>query len=287
MDVYLLADVFENFRKQAHASYGLDPAMYLTMPSFSWDACLKLTDVHLELIQDPGIHLFFENNIRGGISVISHRYARANVPGTPDYNPEEPNSYILYVDANNLYGWAMSRRLPIGQFVFLSEDEKAAFVVFKISDDSRTGYVLECDLEYPAELHELHNDYPLAPQSLTITEDMLSSYCQSFGKKHFDCRKLVPNLLSKSKYVVHYQNLKFYLSHGLKLTKIHRILSFSQEEWMAPFVAFNTEKRQQAKTVVEQNMYKQSVNSTFGKTCENVRNRRNIHLVCDPLGSKS
>ena len=92
--------------------------------------------------------------------------------------------------------------------------------------------------------------------------------------------------MDKSKYVVHYQNLKFYLSHGLKLTKVHRILSFAQEAWMEPFVTFNTEKRQQAKTIVEQNMYKLSVNSTFGKTCENVRNRRLIHLVSDPTRVK-
>ena len=169
---------------------------------------------------------------------------------------------------------------------FLSQAEIEKFDVLKISDDSSIGYVLECDLEYPTELHELHNDYPLAPESLIITEDMLSSYCQSFGKKHLDCKKLVPNLMDKSKYVVHYQNLKFYLLHGLKLTKVHRILSFAQETWMEPFVTFNTKKRQQAKTVVEQNMYKLSVNSTFGKTCENVRNRRHIHLVSDPTRVK-
>jgi hypothetical protein len=218
--------VFENFRQLGMESYGLDPAMYLTLPSFSIDSCLKYTDIKLELLRDPEIHLFFENNIRGGISVISHRYGRANIPGTPDYNPAKPNSYILYVDANNLYGYAMSQRLPTGNFKFL--DDPDSFDATNIPDDSSTGYVIECDLDYPEELHDLHNDYPLAPESLLVTEEILSPYCNSFGQKHVDCRKLVPNLMNKRKYVVHYMNLKFYLEKGLKLVRTHRVLSFDQ-----------------------------------------------------------
>jgi len=137
--------------------------------------------VQLELITYPEKHLLFENNVRGGISTISHRYARANVPGTPTFDPKIDPSYLLYVDANNLYGWAMSEKLPTGNLNFLTPVEIEAFKVEDIPDDSKTGYVLECDLKYPPELHENHNDYPLAPESLIITEDLLSRYCQSFN----------------------------------------------------------------------------------------------------------
>jgi hypothetical protein len=285
-DVLLLADVFEYFRKLGHESYGLDAAMFLTLPAFSWDCCLKFTEAKLELITDPEIHLLFENNIRGGISTISHRYARSNVPNTPNFIPENDPSYLLYIDANNLYGWAMSEKLPTGNFKFLTPDEIETFNVEDIPDDSKTGYVLECDLEYPPELHEDHNCYPLAPESLIITEDLLSPYCRSFNTKHIPTRKLVPNLMNKTKYVTHYRNLKFYLESGLKLGKIHRILSFDQSEWMKPYIDFNTRKRQESKTKVGQDFFKISVNSIFGKSMENIRNRKHVQLVSNPFKIK-
>jgi hypothetical protein len=118
MDTVLLADVFENFRDLSMRTYGLDPAHYLTTPSLTWDACLKHTNVDLELITDPEMFLFFESAMRGGISVISNRYARANNPylKPEDYVSDQPHSYISYLDANNLYGWAMSQYLPVDTF---------------------------------------------------------------------------------------------------------------------------------------------------------------------------
>jgi len=282
----MLADCFEYFRKLGHDSYGLDPAMYLTLPSFSWDSCLKHAGAKLDLLTDPEMHLFFENNIRGGISTISHRHAKANNPSTPNYNPEKDNSYLLYVDANNLYGWAMSEKLPTGNFNFLTPEEIANFRVQDIADDSKTGYVLECDLEYPDDLHESHNDYPLAPESILITENFLSPYCKSFNTKHIPTRKLTPNLMHKYKYVTHYRNLKFYLENGLKLGKVHRIISFDQSEWMKPYIDFNTRKRQESKTKVGQDFFKLAVNSIFGKSMENVILRKNVQLVSNPFKIK-
>jgi hypothetical protein len=164
----------------------------------------------------------------------------------------------------------------------LDSDEVEHFDVSKISDDSPTGYAIECDLEYPPHLHDLHNDYPLAPESIVITDDFLSPYCMSFDQKHIEARKLTPNLMHKEKYVVHYQNLKFYLESGMILKKVHRVLSFDQSGWMEPFVAFNTKMRQQALTLIAQNFFKLVVNSNFGKTMENVRNRCKVELVSDP-----
>ena len=135
---------------------------------------MKYTGVELELITDPEIFLFFESGMRGGMSVISNRYARANNPylKPEDYDISQPHSYICYYDANNLCGWAMSQFLPVGGFRFLSETEITKIDFANVPDDSETGYVLECDLEYPDNLHQLHNDFPLAPEHVTITEDI-------------------------------------------------------------------------------------------------------------------
>jgi hypothetical protein len=139
------------------------------------------------------------------------------------------------------------------------------------------------DLEYPDHLHDSHNDYPLAPESLLITEDMLSPFCVSFGQKHVEGRKLVPNLYNKTKYVVHYRNLQLYVQLGMIVTKIHRVLTFTQDAWMKPFIDFNTKKRQEATNTFEQDYWKLRSNASFGKTMENVRLRKNVDLVFDEV----
>ena len=168
--------------------------------------------------------------MRGGISVISNRYARANNPylKVEDYDSSRPHSYIYYLDANNLYGWAMSQRLPIGGFRFLSDEELSQIDFANVSYDSDIGYVVECDLDYPAELHELHNDYPLAPEHMTITEDMLSPFCKDMNMKHVFTEKLFGTLQRKLKYKVHYRNLKLYVSLRMKVLHVHRALAFPQ-----------------------------------------------------------
>ena len=165
----------------------------------------------------------------------------------------------------------MSESLPYDHFRFLSADEIRKLDYMNIPDDSSTGYILEVDLEYPHHLHDLHNDYPLAPESLLITRDMLSPFCKSFKQKHCDARKLVPNLQHKTKYIVHYRNLKLYADLGMKITQVHRVLSFSQKPWMKPYIDFNTEKRKHAKNDFEKELFKLLNNAVFGKTMENVR----------------
>jgi hypothetical protein len=209
-DVILLADVFENFRDLSMRTYSLDPAHYLTTPSLTWDACLRRTNVDLELITDPEMFLFFESAMRGRISVISNRYARANNPylKPEDYVSDQPHSSISYLDANNLYGWAMNQYLPVDTFRFLSEEEINDIDFTQVRDDSKTGYVIKWDLEYPSQLHHLHNDYPLATEHATVTEDMLSPVCKSMNVKHAFTEKLLGTLQNKTKYKVHYRNLK-------------------------------------------------------------------------------
>lgn len=163
-DVLLLADVFENFRDVCMKNYKLDPAWYYAAPVLSWDALLKSTDVELDLLSDVDMLLFFERSIRGGVSMISHRYAEANNKYMKDYDNKKPSKYLMYLDANNLYGHAMLRFLPTGGFKWmtLKELENIDF------DSLDEGYMLEVDLEYPQNLHDLHNGYPLAPEKIVV-----------------------------------------------------------------------------------------------------------------------
>jgi hypothetical protein len=293
-------------------TYKLDPVHFYTSPGLSWNALLKHSKVSLDIIQDPDILLMVESGIRGGVSTITHRHAVANNPYLPKtYNKNKPNTYIPYLDANNLYGWAMSQYLPTGGFEwcknssrnkmsvnplekqdiyychvcnlnipdidvhesgeyhkgeledFNDYEDEPEFDVMKISDTSRKGYILEVDLEYPSELHDLHNDYPLAPESLELD----------------GVRKLVPNLQNKIKYVVHYRSLKQYLSLGLKLTKIHRVLKFDQEPWMKKYIDLNTNLRKKATTEFDKDNFKLMNNCVFGKTMENIRKHIDVKLV--------
>ena len=150
-DVLILTDVFENFRVTCLKNYALDPAHYVSSPGLSWDAMLKMTDIRLELLTDVDMHQFIERGIRGGISVITHRHAKANNPYIKYYNPENDTSYIIYLDANNLYGWAMIQDLPYGGFRWVEPKHYTEKV-------EGIGYIYEVDLEYPKELHDIHND---------------------------------------------------------------------------------------------------------------------------------
>jgi len=192
---------------------------------------LKHTKAELDLITDPDMYLMIENNLRGGVATISKRYASANNPYVEGYDSDKPHNYIIYLDANNLYGHAQSQYLPIGNFRFLNEDEIKDLDLMSVAPDSATGYIVECDLTYPTDLHNLHSDYPMAPDHLTIKREMLSPFVVGLldpERPWTPTEKLVPNLLDKTKYVTHYRNLQFYLKHGLELGKIHRVLSFSQ-----------------------------------------------------------
>ena len=239
-DVLLLADVFEKFIDTCLEFYKLCPCHYFSSPGLSWDAMLKMTGVKLEKISDIDKYLFIEKGLRGGISYIAKRYAKANNKYMNDYDPKKQSTFISYLDMNNLYGWAMSEYLPYEGFKWLKNVDK--FDVMSINEKSPIGYFLEVDLEYPDELHELHNDYPLAPEKLAISYDMLSDYCKKIADKYEikvgDKMKLITNLDNKTNYVVHYRNLQLYLSLGMKLTKIHKVLKFKQSDWIKKIYRF-------------------------------------------------
>ena len=258
-DVLLLADVFENFRNICMENYKLDPAHYFTAPGIAWDACLKMTDAKLELLTDIDMLLMIEKGIRGGISMISNRYGKSNNKYMGNkFNISEPSKYIQYLDANNLYGAAMSMKFPTHGFKWMNDKELPVW--------RKIPCILEVDLEYPKELHDLHNDYPLASERVKCKNNV---------------ENLKPNLRNKEKYVLHYKNLSQYLDLGLRLTRIHRGIKFYESEWLKSYIDMNTKMRTKAIDNFEKDFFKLMNNSVFGKTMENIRNREDIKLVND------
>jgi hypothetical protein len=211
--------------------------------------------------------VFFRKRDARWYSVISNRCLRANnlnlKPG--DYNSLKPHSFICCLDANNLYGWAMSQYLPTGGFRFLADEEIANFDFANIQDDSKIGYVMECDLEYPAELHEMPNDYPLAPEHMTITADMLSPFCKAMNLKCAFTEKLMGTLQTKIKYEVHCQNLKLYVKLCMKGFRTHRVTAFEQRPRLKAYIHLNTLMRQRAKFACEKDFYKLMNNGFLAK----------------------
>jgi hypothetical protein len=282
-DVLLLADVFENFRRTCMESYELDPAHYVSAPGLSWDAFLKRSGKEIELVSDMDTFQFFEKGMRGGTSYIGHRHSTANNKYMEEYNEDEESTYLMYLDANNLYGWAMSQPLPCGDFKWVKETDLDNIDLNNYINNEGRGMVLEVDMEYPSELHDLHNGYPLAPESMKIKPEMLSKFARDIAKKFKltvgGVHKLVTSLGSKKKYVVHVRNLKLYTDLGMKLAKIHRAVTFKQSCWLKDYIDFNIKMRSTTKNAFEKNFFKLMNNSIYGKTMENLRKRVDITLV--------
>ena len=164
-----------------------------------------------------------------------------------EYDPNLPTKYITYLDANNLYGgWAMSKSLPTHGFRWMTKQE--------IKHWKNHPCILEVDLEYPENLHDLHNDYTLAPESIKI----------------FKVEKLIPNLNNKTNYVIHHETLKVHQSLGLKLNKIDRGITLEESMWIKPYIELNTNLRTKGKNDFEKDFFKLINNSVFGKTMENI-----------------
>lgn len=282
-DVLLLADVFENFRDVSISNYNLDPCHFFSTPHFTWNAMLKMTKVKLELLSDIDMHLFIEQGIRGGVAMISNRFAAANNPLLSDkYKKTLPTSWIQYYDCTNLYGTAMVEKLPYKNFSWLTHEEIENFDYENIPEEGKYGYIVECDLCYPIHLHALHNDYPLAPEKKIPPQNITSPFfvdCKH--EKKSKTSKLLTTLEDKHNYVLHLKNLKLYTSLGLQLTKIHRVLKFRQSHWLRPYIEFNTVKRKEARNNFEKDFFKLMNNAVYGKSLENQRNHVDFKLITD------
>ena len=249
VDVFLLMEVFEEFRNNSITTYSLDPCYYITTPALAWDCALKTINDNdknfsIELLDKKEYIDFFLNKgtIRGGISTVS----------TLQCKTKESNTTCKYFDVTNLYGWAMTQNLPYGGFKF-EDATMENYYKFLADTDDTNGYIFEVDIEIPIDIHEKTKDLPLFPE-------------------HVD-NKLIPNLNNKKNYITYKLNLKQGISIGAKVTFIHKILSFKQKPWLSNYININTEKRKNTQSISERNFYKLMNNSVYGKTMENVLKR--------------
>ena len=263
-DTLSFADIFENFRQSCLKNYELDPAYFVSLPGLAWQACLKKTNIELELLTDYDMLLMVEEGIRGRICHAMQRYAKANNKYMKDYDREKKSSYIQYLDANNLYGKAMTQKLPVRGFRWMDDISKTDEDFVKVyNKNDNKGYILEVDVDYPNKLQNLHSDLSFLPERMVIN----------------NTKKLVCNLNHKKNYIVHINVLKQALDHGLKLRKVHRVIEFDQEAWLKEYIDVNTELRKKATNYFEKDFFKLMNNAVFGKTMENVRKHRDIKLV--------
>ena len=281
-DVLLLADVFETFRNTCLKNYKLDPAHFYTAPGLAWQALSKTAaeycehekrrkdcelcpnECRLELLTDIEMLLMDNKSIWGGITQAVKRYAKANNKYMKDLNnPDEESIYLQYLDANNLYEWAMIQKLPAHGFLWNEAEDFTPEKKDKIVKKDKKGYLLEVDVEYPKELHENHNELPFLTERMKI------------GR----VEKLVPNLKDKKRYVVHIKALDQALKHGLKLKKVHQVIEFRQSKWMKAYIMLNTRLRKDAKNEFEKDFFKLINNNVFGKTMEIIWNHKDMKLV--------
>ena len=205
-DTLLLADVYENFRNMCLDIYELDPVYFVSAPGLAWQACLKKTGVKLELLTDYDMILMIEKGIRGGICQATHRYAKANNKYMKNYDKNNKSSYVEYFEANNLYGWPMSQKLPVNGFKWVKQKKLSKFnedFIKKYDEDTNKGYFPEVEINYPKELFHLHKELPFLPENKEVEK----------------VDKLICSVGDKKKYVIHITALKQALNHGLIFKK--------------------------------------------------------------------
>jgi hypothetical protein len=274
-DVVLLADVFENFRETCMSNYSLDPANYITTPSFAWDAMLLMTKVELQLISDYKIYRMIEEQKRGGLCFVgSSRYAKANNRYLKkDYNPKEPENYIMYWDMNNLYGSAMVMPLPTGGHAFV--EGIGLKEILETPDDNPIGYTVRADLRFPKDKHEYFRHFPPAPENLSPKEEWLTDFQKELAKKlNIKTKdthpKLIPHLYDREGYVIDYRNLKYLVELGVEVV-VKEVLKYEQSCWLKKFIDFNTRERKGAKNDFERDFFKLMNNAPYGKKLWRIR----------------
>ncbi len=302
-DVMLLTDIFQRFRNVAMVDCPLDPIHYVSLPGYSLDACLyqcqqmnfpatltlpqRTEPFRVEVFSDcstqKDMHLFCESAVRGGISMIPNRYAKANHKYLNKCIQNQTKIFLLYLDANNLYGWAMTQAMPIGSYSWVIPTNFPSISdIMNWHDFGEFGYLLEVDLHIPPHLHSFFRDYPLAPENQPVLAADISPFMANMRArcniKHDDTKKLLCTLKDKTKYIVHYRNLKLYIELGYQLKKIHRILKFKQAKWISSYIEYNTAKRAVAKTKIEKDIPKLKNNSVFGKMLQNDRKHRKAEI---------
>ena len=257
MEIYLLADclllcdVFENFRSNCLQQYNIDPCYYFSAPHFTFDAFLRHSSLTVELLSDINQYLFIIKGIRGGMSMVCKRYALTSNKYVEGYNSSKSSSFILYLDANNLYCRAVQEYLPWKNVEWMSPHQLNYDFIKGLEPEGEVGHIIQCSLEYPVALHDYHSDYPLAPIKKSIPYGMLSPIAKMICDKHklkrmTNVEKLLATVKDKDFYILHYKNLQLYVSLGLRVKKIHAGIIFKQGPIMKSYVDFSSEKRAQA-----------------------------------------
>lgn len=291
LDTNLLACTLQAFRDFCRKLHKLDVLQYLTLGHFSWNCALYHCKTKLQLVTCPTINDIFEQLLKGGFCGITEKLAQSNVPGTPGYDPEQEERHLLSLDCRNLYGYALSKALPSGDFVFLSDSEVAQMqednfsVLQKLTLDSTVGYVLVCDLKFEDSLHDLFDSYPPAPVSTVIHENMVGPFMrklmESVGRSargNEASTRLTASLYDRMSYPCYGLLLALYLRIGVKVTKVHKILKFSQQYVFRDYVRKNSEIRSQTENAFFKKMLKNLNNILYGKSVESVRNRINVQF---------
>ena len=272
-DTVLLADVLFDFRAKVYSIFGLDINRYLSLPHLALDAMLKVTGIEIDHLSDQEMSDVLQKGIRGGYTFVNTRLAVA-VDEQAATTPDEMVS-ILFLDANNLYGCAMSSPMPVGDYSWVAEEDLVGCLERSLAanfdDDDPEGFIYEVDLEYPPHLHNLHDSFILAPETVRLTEADLSPYSRACndefahreGAKHAS-EKLTATFRPRVKYLVHERNLSFYVSLGLRVVKLHRAIRFRQSCFLRDFIRLCTRMRQQAATEIERTIWKLVANSVYG-----------------------
>ena len=297
-DVLLLADVWDAFRQQGINHNNIDPAWFFGLPSYSWTCWKKKMmddgQFSVKLLHDNGKPdnladteydklLFFQEQCRGGLSQISHRYAKANNEHCPWYDPSKPKSHIVYIDANSLYPTTMSK-FPLPHSDFQWGDLKTYTLDYILNMDKYgdRGCTVKCDLEYPKELHDSHNEYPCAVENKQGGfSPLMEQIADALDYKLPKNKKLIANLNDKKGYVLDYRCLQLYCSLGLKCTKIHQVMVYQQSFSMKSYVDDMAECRKNSSNEFEKTYYKLCMNSLYGKTVEDVRKYSSIKFCTD------
>ena len=261
-DVLLLADAFENFKKMCYNIYELDPLKYACAPNLAFQACLNKTSVNLELLTDMNMLLMFENGIRGGICQAIAPYLKANNKYLKNYDKDIPSSFLKYLDANNLYGWAMCKKLPIGGFKWGNVNDYNESIIKNYNIYGEYCMIFDVDIDYPKEI-------ALLDEELAFLSERRKINCVD---------KLVTTHEKKKRCIVHLVALKQALKYGLKLKTIYRVIVF-KENWVESYTLMYNDYRKKAKNEFEKDFFKLMNNSIFGKAMENIRKHKDIKLV--------
>jgi hypothetical protein len=249
LDVYLLADVFENFRTMALNQQKIDPANFFSLPGYTWASAIKGLKTQVELLKDSLMYEFFENGIRGGMTFINKHLVQCG-----------DDTELLYIDVNNLYGWALSEKLPVSDFEWVMETRELE----ELFADKDACFVAQVDLSIPPHLHDALSDLPPAPIPQAPP-----------GSK---VKKLLCTLEQKENYIIHHRLLRFYQEMGVVVNRVHKAIKFKEEHVFQPYIAENTAKRAAATSLFEKSFWKLLNNALFGKTVENLRKRMDVRL---------